>query len=371
MPRLARLLVRPDGREPPARPERILIFKGGALGDVLMTTPLVRAVRAAWPQARVSYLVGAWSAPLLAHNPHLDRVIVTEDETLFRRRLGPVRRLADEVRRERFDLGFLLDRHYTAGLFGWLAGIGYRVGFDRDGEGFAHHLRVGVSAPRYDAEYNLDLLRGLGRPAELTPLELTPGPEDESAAAARWSASGLEGTPVIGLAVGGGENPGRTSLFKRWPLEHYRGLLELLHGRAPGARVALFGGPGDRALHRSLLEGSSACAVDLTGGGVLESAALVRRCRLFVTHDSGPMHIAAAMGVPVIAIFGPTNPERLAPRGPDHTVLFRPDEAGALAYDLHGRMPAGLPAPLPCLAAIRPEDVMDTIERRYRDRLLP
>ncbi len=366
---IGRVLIRPGRREPPPSPHRIILIKGGALGDVIMTTPLVRAIRRAWPRADITYLVGRWSAPVLANNPHLDHVVVVDDEVFFRRRWPDVWRLAQQVRRERFDLGFILDRHYTAGLFGWLAAVTYRVGFNRASEGFAHHRAVDVSATRYDGEYYLDLLRSLGQPAELGQLELFPDLTDEAVASQRWSRQGLDQSPVIGLVAAGGQNPGHTGTFKRWPADHYRQLLELLHARFHQARLALFGGPEDVDFNEDLIRASSEPIVNLAGSTVLQSAAMMRRCRLFITHDSGPMHMAAAVGLPVIAIFGPTDPQRLAPPGPRHTVLFRPHEVGALSYSLKGVIPPDLPQSLPCLTAIQPADVIDVIQRRYLDRL--
>ena len=134
-PAIGRALIHPGRGEPPRAPARIVVIKGGALGDIIMTTPLLRAIRRAWPDANLTYVLGRWSAPILTNNPHLDQVVVIDDEVFFRRRWPDVWRLVRRVKAGRFDLGFLLDRHYTAGLFGWLAGIPYRVGFDRVGEG--------------------------------------------------------------------------------------------------------------------------------------------------------------------------------------------------------------------------------------------
>lgn len=352
---LGRLLFIARRKTPPPDPKRILVVKPGAIGDVLMTTPLLRALRRQYPKSRVTYLVGGWSAPVLEHNPNVDRLWVVPDEIFF----GPLNllailRLLGRLRAEQFDLAVIPDRRWTAGVFAWLAGCRFRVGSDRRGEAFASNLRVPYGPVRHEIEYNLDLLRALAPAAPTeTSLELVLT-RAERRAASSWASEHAVGRPRIGLLPGGAQNPGLATYVKRWPMPHWISLARTVRAQFPRASVVLFGGAGDAEANTTV---SSAVPglVEATGLTLRASAALLGEMDAFVSIDSGPMHLAAAVGTPVVALFGPVHPGRVAPQGAGHRVLWRPDLPGALAYE-EGRFPHTI-EPLPCMVGLAPETV--------------
>jgi len=349
---------------PPKNPTKIVIIKPGALGDVVMTTPLISALKKMYPQAHITYVVGKWASEVLVHNPHIDQVIVVDDTVFYRRDIVGLLRLARTLRRQRFDLGFVLDRHYLAGIFAWAAGVKFRLGFDRFGEGFPHHRSVSVRLARYDGEYYLDLARALGYAGALGPMEVFPTGEDDQRAAKRWVDEKLEKKKTIGMVVGGAQNPGQVAFFKRWPLDSYKELIGKVIAAYPQTDVALFGGPTDHKMNQEVANAFPGRVHVFSDTSVLESVALMKHCQLFICHDTGPMHLAAAAGVPVLSIFGPTDPARLAPVGLSHYTIIHDGEVGARTYSLYGTMPA-LPLPLPCMTSITPDEVFGVVTSRY------
>ena len=365
---LGRRLFAP-GRRWNGRADVIAVVKIGAIGDVLMTTPFLTALRRRFPASRIVYFVGGWSQGAVLHNPNVDEVVTLDDRGLWRMRPAAVLDAWNKLRRARADLGFVLDRHFLYSVLAAASGIRFRVGFDRAGEGFACNLTVPFGEPRHEVEYNLETLRLLtGEPVTQSPMTICPTTDEQRWAGEQWASWGLAG-PVVAIMPGGATNPRQNATLKRWPLEHYAALIARLLATYPGLRVLLLGGDDDRELIAGLAGSNPARVVNAAGAGNLrQSAALLARCRLAITHDSGPMHVAAASGIPVLSIFGPTDPRRYAPQSAGDTTLFRGDLPGALCYTSFGSYPATTAA-LECLSAITPADVLDCVAQRYAQRL--
>ena len=142
-------------------PKKILIMRSGAIGDVVMTTPLIKAIRRKFPSAEIDYLTGNWSKKVLEGNPQLNRIISFDDRIVYEKNWNGVWELIKEIRTERFDLAFVLDKSYHWGVLAYLMGIKQRIGFDRFGEGFAHNLNVVYDGSKYEGDYNLELVEKL------------------------------------------------------------------------------------------------------------------------------------------------------------------------------------------------------------------
>jgi len=234
-------------------------------------------------------------------------------------------KLVRVLRTQRFDLAFVLDRSPMLTLLPWLAGVPRRVGPDSLGRGFSLTDRVVVSSSpahlQHQAEIYLDLARKLGLAVDHPRMRFETTKEERQAA--------LPPSPMrVALFPGGGSNPGMELTAKRWPLERYRELAWRLVQEL-GAEVILIGGPDDKALNERLLQDVDAPAgaiIDFAGKtSIGQLAAQLERCALFIGNDSSPMHLAAAVGTPVIAIFGPTSPEEYGPYPPDdprHVALW-------------------------------------------------
>ncbi len=292
---------------------KILIFRSGAIGDVLMTTPLVRAVRNRYPQAEITYLTGNWSKEAIRGNCNIDNLITFDDSIIFRKKIWKLINLVRKVRKEKFDLAFVLDKSKWFGLLVRLAQVKDRIGFDREGEGKYNTKSVSFDASRHEIDYYLDIGKMAGAKPVGRGMELQIPREDVLYVKQFLKNNKIRGK-IVGIAAGGASNPGQELLEKRWPWEKYKQLCEKMIAEL-GCTIVLFGGEGDMDISRSIKEGNDRI-IDVTGSMTIkQSAALMSKCDLFVTHDSGPMHMAAASGTKVIALFGPTDPRRFLPEG--------------------------------------------------------
>jgi len=342
---------------------KILLYKIGALGDMLMTTPLVRQLRRRFPDARIDYLAGESFTRILEGNPYLDGVVAFPEEIFFRRRLAGFAGLVRRIRRERYDMIFVLDRHWVFPLAAFLFGIGKRIGFDRMGrEGILLTDRVRFEAVRHEVHYYLDLLGRVAEP-DFTDVSMDffPGPEDGDYADRFFSGNGLDGKKVVCLAPGGGVNPGQEMAIKRWPAERYAELARLLLDG--GFSVVLVGGETDKASGekiRSRVDVPSGIGATLGG-----SAALMRKAFAVVCSDGGPMHLAASVNDRVVSLFGPTDPRRLAPLN-GYRYLWKPGDCGP-CYDIYGRISV-LDNQCDCMEAISAEETMKVVRDLAENR---
>ena len=293
------------------RVQRLLIRSTNWIGDAVMTTPAVRAIRENFPRAEISLLAKPWVAPVFAHSPHVDRIVVYDAGGRHRGTAGKLR-LAKDLRRCRFDAAILLQNAIEAALITWLAGIPVRVGFDTDGRRLllthpVHRTREVKTV--HQTGYYLAMLAGAGLRTGGPELFLRLGGDDRRRAARRLAAMGVTGgRRLIGI------NPSATfGPTKQWFPQRFAALADRLQAKYDAA-VAIFGGPGDRRLGERIAGAMAQPPLDLCGRTDLgEAMALIAACDLFVTNDSGLMHVAAALDVPLIAIFGSTNPVTTGP----------------------------------------------------------
>ena len=335
--------------------KKICLFKPGAIGDVLMTTPLIRALRRRFPKAKIDYWVEQWSAPVLKHNPHLNRVISFDERHALQKNPFPMLALAERVKRERYDIMFMLDFHYLANLFAAWCRIPVRIGFDREGEGFFNTLNAQYGKRKYDVESYLGLAKLVGAHTDRK-IDFFISPEEARFANAFFKKHKLNPKKTIAIAPGGARNPGMDLNIKRWPADRFARVAEALVKK--GWQILLIGkGLGDQAAARIVKQ--KAKAVDATGNIPLrKSAALIAHSAKLICNDSGPMHIAAAVGTPIVAVFGPTDPMKLAPRGPKHRILWKHPKSRPCYLD--GKL---LPCPdrHQCIKRVLVEDVVKAV----------
>jgi lipopolysaccharide heptosyltransferase II len=333
-------LLRHGQTRPPASDQvrRILVIRLDLLGDVVMSLPAVRALREHYPQARITMLALPLARGLLEGCPDIDEILTLDTNALRRPNtllpallafLAMVRLL----RERRFDVVVSLSGR-TASALAILSGAPCRVGYR--GEGYPYAFTLPVEGYRFhrlahEVEYDLALVRALGCPAGSRQPRLLV-PEDARRYAATLVPQG--GRPLIVL------HPGATNgSAKRWPVDRWARLAVMLVQN--GCRVALIGSSGDRgltgqiiALARSALPRSQqdSCAesepatgvlIDLAGHTphLLQLAALLERATVLVSGDSGPAHIAVAVGCKLVEIFGPTDPRTYGPLDPEAIVL--------------------------------------------------
>ncbi len=345
-----------------SEPKKILIMRSGAIGDVVMTTPLIKAIRRKFPSAEIDYLVGNWSKKVLEGNPQLNRIISFDDKIVYDKKIKEILGLIKEIRTEQFDLAFVLDKSYHWGILAYLMGIKQRIGFDRFGEGFAHNLSVFYDGSKYEGDYNLELIEKLRISLESVEekvadrqMNIPLSEAEEDFATAFFRKNKIKGR-TIGIIAGGAKNPGQTMDLKRWPLENYVSLIRAL---SKEHNVLLLGGPSDKDVSERIgHEIKSTNLFDAIGQcGIKESVALMKRCEVVVTHDTGPLHMAAATGTKVIALFGPTPSHRFAPR---NAVVLETKTDKCPCYDVYGNFTVC--SEPECMKAIRVETVMNKVK---------
>ncbi len=347
----------------PAAPRSVLIIKPCCLGDVLLTTPLVAALRKAWPEARIAYATGAWSLPMIATSDHIDATITLPE----RWTPGSLLATARELRRRRFEIVFVPDRSPLLALLAWLAGIPVRVGLDSAGRGFAYTHRVplppGVTHEA-DLYSRLAIQIGLDPPRRLF---FFPRESARAAAATLVSQYRHDERPLIALHPGGGQNPGMTLPRKRWLPERWALVADAL-SRRYGAQVIILGGPGDEdaaAVVANAMRESSMMLVRRWNWE--ELGAVVERCALFLGHDTGMMHLAVAVGTPTVAVFGPSDPQMYGPYGDHGAAVWRPTPESPCFYN--GVALPDCPCAMQCMRNVTHEDVIAAAERVLRSKL--
>lgn len=314
----------------------ILILKPCCLGDVILATPVIAAMRRAYPQAQIDFATGDWSRAVVAHNPHLRQVIDTGRVGQGRYGWRDVWALARTLRANHYDLCLTLDRSPRVGLIPWLARIPTRAGLDSMGRGFAHNVRVPVPPIRYEPELYLDVARAIipqmaCAKFEVERSEFFPSEEDKGIVAKilQDSALNTQHSVLVALHPGGGNNPGTRLPSKRWPAERFAAIAERLIDEY-GATVILIGAKSDAAItqqvraamraptlalpHPLMGIGEGARLIDLTGLlSIGQLGALYQKCVLMIGNDSGVMHLANAVGTPTVALFGPSDPRVYGP----------------------------------------------------------
>jgi len=349
--------ARPGWAPPP--PRRVLVLKPCCVGDLIFASAALRELRRGLPASRIEVAVGGWSRAAVEHNPHVDEIVDLEAAGDGPRGLAgllrsarlkegaPLARLVRMLRERRYDWCLVLDRSPLLGLVPALAGIPLRAGLDSLHRGFAHNVRVPARGVRHESDLYLDVVRAVGIEPRDGATELFPSSEDAAWARqtlARLQAQGHLRRPLVLLHPGGGQNPSMTFSAKQWPAERYGVLARLCRDRL-GGTVVLVGGPRDTAIARRVREtaGDADRLVDLTGLPTLgQLAALAALAEAWVGNDTGPSHMAVAVGTPSVLVFGPSDPRRYGPRRPNGVVVWAAaDMARHLRLDPRRHHPLG------------------------------
>ncbi len=355
--RIIRRVFVKKSRLPALNPKRICVFKIGAMGDVLMSTPMLHSLRRKFPKAVIHYWTGQWSAGVLKDNHDINRLFVFDDRVFYRKRPDLGVRLARQIRAQHYDLMFILDKHWSLGVFGRLAGVPVRVGFDREGEGFAHTIAVPYGPVKHEVDYYLGLAGAVGAKLPQKPgLELALSAKDRAFAKVFFAEHSLNPAKTIGIIPGGAKNPGQLMAIRRWPAERFAAVASAL--AREGWQIIILGkSPGDEDVLPAMMNAVPG-AVNAIGDFTLQqSAALMQKCRLVVCNDSGPMHMAAAVGAPTVSIFGATDPHRKAPCGSQNRWLWRPVDC--VRAEMYGRY--GAPNLIGNILKVQPQHVLKAV----------
>jgi lipopolysaccharide heptosyltransferase II len=307
-------------------PDKLLVRATNWVGDAVMSLPALRALRQRFPQARISILAKPWVADLYAREPFCDELIPYTALTFFQKCAA-----ARALRPRQFDTAILLQNAFEAAAIAYLAGIPERVGYARDGRGFLLTRAIPVpkpgEIPRHESFYYLELLRRAGIIAGIKDelpaddcIRLEGAPAACSAGLERFRQLGL-GEIVIGVSPGAAYGTA-----KRWLPERFAEAANQVAGEL-GAAVAIFGSKDERGLCESVAASIATPVKNFAGETSLaEFIDLAAACRVYLTNDSGAMHIASALEVPTVAVFGATDDQTTGPTGPLARVVREPVE---------------------------------------------
>ena len=342
----------------------ILLIRLRLIGDVVFTTPAIAALRRQFPDARLSYLVERAAEPVVRHNPHLDEVIVADRPRGVRRLLYDLR-LARRLRASRYDV--VIDFHGgpRSAWLTWATRARQRIGYAIPGRPLAYTTRLpwsrALMPPRHSVQNQWDLLRPLGIAAEdrgQSPVEMIADQRAARSVDRRLRDAGVDPSASIVVIHVSAGNP-----FRRWPSGHFATVAAALAREDASRRIIITSGPSEQhaadavAAEAQRLTGSNAAAIVRCGEFDLsELRALVARSAVYIGGDSGPLHIASTSDVPIVALFGPTLPERSMP--------WRGEKARAIAIEA-GPLPCRpchqrecVPGDFRCLTGITPEQVI-------------
>lgn len=350
------LAIKFDGRIPFYRAEdikNILLLNTTAMGDTILSTPAIKAIREAFPGIKISSLVSPIAKEILLNNPHIDRFIDYPgrvDLPFFFK----LPRILKDLRRDRIDISIVLDSNDPeAGPFSYLSGAPVRVGWQESKLSFLFNI---PARKRIEGLHVVDIklkaLEAIGIKAHRRKPEIFLTREEEVEGDKIIKEAGLFQKKIVGI------HPFGAKRNRWWPEEYSISLSDLLFERY-GLRTIIFGGKEERPFADRMAKGMKKKPFVVAGRiGIRGSAVLIKRCSFIVSPDSGPMHLAQAVDTPTIALFGPADPSLTGPTGEKNIVLRKDmDCSPCKDYDCPHSS---------CMKAIKVEDVLDAVEEMRR-----
>lgn len=328
--------------------DRILIVRLAPLGETILTTPVIRALRQHFRDAYIAYMVAPTREDLVSANPHLNEVLTYH---------ASVPKLIYQIARRKFQMVLVLQPTFRLVLHTFLARIPFRVGFETNAAGKKLlNLAVPNNTSQHEIQRYLDVVRALG----VKVVDDEPEVFVDTAGMA-WVNNFLEkrklddSKPVIGL------NPGAATTYRRWHAANFAALGDRLH-EAYDAHIVITTGPREGKLADQVAEQMVYSPLIVNQATPMQLAALLQRCRLYISNDTGPMHLSTAVKTPTVALFGASNLIQWAPPWDKHAVLARKDcpflkTLSSKAWDAHPERAREN------LAAITPDTVMATVEK--------
>ena len=294
------------------------------IGDVLFTAPVISNLRQAYPKATIAYLANRRTADFIKVNPDISQVFVYERDE-FVGNLSKYLELYKNIKQQAFDIVFDFSLNSSFGFLSFASGIKMRVGFDyrKRGQFLTHRVALIGFEDKHVVEYYLDLLRFVGIPVLPLPMKLNVPSQDISWAKDWLKSNKIDAAkPLIAVLPGGGASWGKAAGYKRWSAPKYAQLIDKIIENFDAA-IILLGDSKEEGLCRevvSLAHFPLHFAVGETS--LLGLAALLMQCQGAIVNDGGPLHVAAAVGVRTVSIFGPVDPKVYGPYPmADHTVV--------------------------------------------------
>lgn len=297
---------------------RVLIIHPYGIGDLLFVTPVLRALRLLPGLDRVDLILGSRTAPVIRANPHVDTIYILDKDRMhaqnFWQNLADMKTLGQALRRQRYDLmlDYSLRREYA--FWGRLMlGIPVCAGLDYKGRGLLHSIKLAIPKgfeTRHVIDYYCDLAVKAGVPVDDRCPELYIDEESRQAAQSLFRKSGIQkGERFFVVAPGGGESWGQDAHLKQWPVRNFSALMQRIREHAVFDRILILGTLKEKKMAEELQNSLNGQCVDLTGACDLgAAAAILAQASLFLGNDGGLLHMAHALRIPLIGIYGPANP---------------------------------------------------------------
>ncbi|MBP6343015.1 MAG: lipopolysaccharide heptosyltransferase II [Candidatus Omnitrophica bacterium] len=295
----------------------ILVVNVNWLGDAIFSTPVFKALKKAYPNAHVSCLAVPRVKDVLNNCPFIDEVLVYDEKGKHFYPWAKLNMIL-ELRGKKFDAAFMLHRSMTRALLVYLAGIPQRIGYGTKKQSHFLTQTVVLESPDlHRSDEYLKVVEGFGVPVDDRACELNVSAERSSAVEQKLAASGIKsGDSLVVVNTGGNWD------LKRWPAEYFSRLIARLV-QETGVKILIPGAPSDKELVGRIARDSGVDPVVWAGETSLEELfALFKRADVVISNDSGPLHVAAAVGTDTIALFGPTRPEITGPRGRGRAVVL-------------------------------------------------
>ena len=334
--------------------KNILIVKLSAIGDVIHALPVAHALKKCYPNARITWVVEKPAYDLLTNNPDIDEIIIF-DKPKFKSLSGILRHAPAFIgllRQRKFDLALDLQGLFKSSIISFLSGADTRLVYEntREGSQLLSRRISGECANGHVVDRYLDVVRALDCQVEKPVFTVHITPEEAAVTSRIATQVGLNlDRPYVVLALGANWPN------KIWPFEHFATLSDRLYKEK--IIPVMIGGPGDKVMANQLSALTDIMPIDLTGQTTLKQLAfIIKGARAFVGGDTGPMHLAVAMGTPTVALMGPTDIIRNGPYGAEHIALVTP-------RDCVGCWERNCPQQLDCLAEIEPSDVYKAVKQ--------
>ena len=340
--------------------KNILIVRTDRIGDVVLTTPVISALRENYPHARLSIMVTPQTKEIVEGNPYLDSVIIL-DRKKTHKNFGRLLKFILDLREKKFDLAIILHTKKMTNLICFLAGIPQRVGYRNEKFGFL--LTEGIKDTRnqgtkHEAEYSLDVLRHLGITAGQPKVYLPVQPEAE-----RWAEQFLQESNLTAADRLIAVHPDASCISKRWPPKNFVELINKIQ-KQHTVKILMIGTETSRSIISEIISSVQQPVIDLSGKTtVSQLISLLKRCDLLISNDSGPVHLASGVGIPVITIFGRNqaglSPIRWRPLS-EKSMVFHKDVGCQICLahncDINFK----------CLEAVNPQEVFEAFDSLLR-----
>jgi len=293
----------------------ILLIRFGSLGDVVLTTPVIDAIRKAYPKAYIAMLVGDKSADIVSADPRLDEIIIFNRDAKGMKGFEEMRKVKDLLKGRKFDVSIDMQRKFRSAYMAYKGRVKYRIGYHQP-NGFLCDIKIPDKVNKHAVDRNLDLVKPLGIEGTIREPKMFISDEDREFAIDKLKSKGLTSDEkILGIFPGAGWRP------RCWLPDRFAQIADLAIKNC-SAKVIIFGGPSEDDIVNNVARNMKSKPILMNEKITLRQlAGMIERCDVLLSNDTGPMHISTAMGTKTVALFGPGNHIKFQPIGEKHATI--------------------------------------------------